>query len=115
MRKRDRTILKKIIEEAAIIAQMTEGLKESDFLKNVEKQRAIVMTLINIGELVKSLDSDFRIQHNQVPWKSIAGFRDVAAHGYFTLRMEEIWVYAIKDLPDVVGRLDELVATDKKH
>jgi len=115
MKRRDIIILKKIVEESAIIAQMIEGLKESDFLKNVEKQRAIVMTLINIGELVKNLDSDFRIQHNQVPWKSIAGFRDVAAHGYFTLRMEEIWVYTIKDLPDVVERLNELIAADEKH
>ena len=52
------------------------------------------MTLINIGELIKNLDFVFRQKHSDIPWKDMAGLRDVAAHGYFALRMTDIWIYA---------------------
>ena len=99
MNKRDRIILVKILEETAMLAKMVDGIDESDFLANDEKMRAVCMTLINIGELVKNLTEDFRKDSQQIPWKDIAGLRDVAAHGYFTLRMDDIWVYAASELP----------------
>ena len=105
MNRRDVIIIEKLIKEADFVKQMLDGLTESDFLNNQEKQRATVMTLLNIGELVKNLTMEFRSQHPQIPWKSIAGLRDVAAHGYFTLRMEEIWVYATSDLPRIISHL----------
>jgi uncharacterized protein with HEPN domain len=110
MTKRDRIILEKLLEETNIVAGIIEGLSEATFLAKNEKQRAVAMTLINIGELVKNLTADFRLQHNQIPWKSMAGLRDVAAHGYFTLRMEEIWVYASVDLPIVAAEIKELLS-----
>ena len=99
MNKRDKIILKKIIDEAAALAQMLHGIDESVFLSSEEKMRAVCMTLINVGELVKNLDNDFRQNHSQLPWKNIAGLRDVAAHGYFTLKMPDIWIYASIELP----------------
>lgn len=54
MKKRDITILQKITQEAALVAEILDGIEESGFLKNEEKKRAISMTLINIGELVKN-------------------------------------------------------------
>ena len=99
MNKRDITILRKIIEEAAALAHMLHGIEELTFLVNDEKMRAVCMTLINIGELIKNLDNDFRQEHSQVPWKEMAGFRDVASHGYFTLRMSDVWLYAFTEMP----------------
>ncbi len=48
------------------------------------------MTLINIGELVKLLPLDFRQDHDDVPWREAAGLRDVVAHKYQTIRMEDV-------------------------
>ena len=99
MNKRDKTILTKITEEATALAQMIHGIDESAFLANEEKMRAVCMTLINVGELIKNLDNDFRQKHGQIPWKKMAGLRDVAAHGYFTIRMPDVWIYASMELP----------------
>jgi uncharacterized protein with HEPN domain len=99
MKDRDKTILNKIIEEAAAVSKMLDGIDEPSFLANDEKMRAVCMTLINIGELIKHLDADFRSNSQQIPWRKMAGLRDVAAHGYFTLKMYDIWIYAAKDLP----------------
>jgi uncharacterized protein with HEPN domain len=99
MNKRNRVILQKIIEESTTLAKMLDGVDESAFLANEEKMRATCMTLINIGELVKNLTDDFRQNNQLIPWKDIAGLRDVTAHGYFTLRMPDIWIFTTTELP----------------
>jgi len=114
MRNRDKTIIKKMCEEIDVIKRIINGLSETDFLANDEKQRATVMTLINIGELVKNLNQDFRLKHNMIPWKQIAGLRDVAAHGYFILRMDEIWVYACHDLPNIEEQIKEILGNEEE-
>jgi len=109
MNQRERTVLGKIIEEAGAVAKMLSGVNESAFLGNDEKMRATCMTLINIGELIKNLDHDFREKNDQIPWKEMAGLRDVAAHGYFTLRMPDIWIYASEELPIFAKQIKEIL------
>ena len=57
------------------------------------------MTLINIGELVKSLTLEFRDAHRGIPWRAIAGMRDITAHKYQTLRKEDVFDTCETDLP----------------
>ena len=109
MNRRDKTVLQKITEEATAIARMLSGVDESSFLANDEKMRAVCMTLINIGELIKNLNTDFRANHAHIPWKDIAGLRDVAAHGYFTLRMPDVWIYASSEIPTFVEQILEIL------
>ncbi|MDR0490288.1 MAG: DUF86 domain-containing protein [Oscillospiraceae bacterium] len=109
MKKRDVNILQKIIDEAAVIEEMLRGVDEEAFLANDEKTRAVCMTLINIGELVKNLTPEFREKNKQIPWKDLAGLRDVTAHGYFTLRMPDIWIYAAIELPVNAAQIKELL------
>ena len=108
MNQRNSIILNKIIKETEMLIQMLNGVNKSDFLSNDEKMRATCMTLINIGELVKNLTEDFRKKYNYIPWKDIAGLRDVAAHGYFTLRMEDVWIYATKELPGFLKQFHDI-------
>jgi len=67
------------------------------------------MTLINIGELVKNLSMDFRQAYPHIPWKEMAGLRDVTAHGYFTLRMPDVWIYATEGLPLHAMQIKEIL------
>jgi uncharacterized protein with HEPN domain len=68
-------------------------------------KRAVCMSLINIGELVKLLTDDIKLSHPSVPWRSITGLRDVAAHGYQTLRMDDIWKTAAEDIPALLEQI----------
>ena len=109
MNNRDRVILSKIADEAKIVAGMLQGVDETAFLNNDEKMRAVCMTLINIGELVKNMTDEFRSVNQHIPWKDLAGLRDVTAHGYFTLRMSDIWIYAAIELPEYATQIRELL------
>ena len=115
MNHRERTILRKVVDEAEALGVMLNGVDEAAFLVNEEKTRAVCMTLINIGELVKNLDNDFRSKNPQVPWKDMAGLRDVAAHGYFTLRMQDIWIYASVEMPVFASQITQILESDEKQ
>jgi len=110
--KREISILTKIIDEATTVSNMLFGIDEQGFLANDEKMRATCMTLINIGELIKNLDFEFRQNHPNIPWKDMAGLRDVAAHGYFTLRMNDIWIYASEEIPVISDNIKAILSNN---
>jgi len=43
-----------------------------------------------------------------------AGLRDVTAHGYYTLRMEDIWETVTKDVPLFLTQIDEIFNTEQE-
>ena len=97
MNLRDGIILQKVLSEVNIAAGMMKGCSLTEFLDNEMLKRAVCMTVINVGELVKNLTEDCRLSHPEVAWKEIAGFRDIAAHKYQTLRMEDVYETAVSD------------------
>lgn len=109
MEHRDRVILNKIISEIDIADEMlgTKSLEEFD--SNEMLRRAISMTVINIGELVKNLSEDFRLANKHVKWKEIAGFRDIAAHKYQTLRFEDVYETVKNDFPELKRELNNIL------
>ncbi|MCD8048695.1 MAG: hypothetical protein LUG52_03680 [Clostridia bacterium] len=60
MQHRDITILKKILSEIDVASGFIKDVSLHDFEENEIIKRAVCMTVINIGELVKNLSDDFR-------------------------------------------------------
>jgi uncharacterized protein with HEPN domain len=107
---RDTAILKKILEEAMMITKLIEDCDYAAFVGDEKTKRAVCMTLINIGEMVKFLSLEVRNNNPSIPWRALAGLRDVTAHGYQTLRMEDIWDTVVNDIPVVQGQLSAMLA-----
>ena len=80
MEHRDRVILQKVVSEIEVAQKMMGGCSLEQFRQNEMLMRAVSMTVINIGELVKNLSDATRLTNPHIPWKAIAGFRDIAAH-----------------------------------
>ena len=117
MDRRDRVLLRKIYDEATIIADLIDGYDCVRFTGDEKVKRAVCMTLINIGEMVKLISDIIKRSNTEIPWRSIAGLRDVAAHGYMTLHMEDIWETVSEDVPVFKRQLGELLIlydTNKK-
>jgi uncharacterized protein with HEPN domain len=51
----------------------------------------VIIIFLVIGESVKQLPDDLRQQHPNIPWKSIAGLRDMLAHEYFRVDDRILW------------------------
>ena len=80
MQRKDIIILKKVLSEIDICFEMLGSTPQTDFLQDEKLKRAVAMTVINIGEIVKNISDELRAEQKQVPWKAIAGMRYIAAH-----------------------------------
>lgn len=78
---------------------MIGDINLDEFLADDKLKRAAAMIVINIGELVKNVTDETRKAHANIPWKAIAGMRDIAAHKYQTLRMEDVYHTVRVDFP----------------
>ncbi len=79
------------------------------FCENKLVRKAIVMSIINIGELTKKLPDEFKATHKDVQWRKIAGMRDLAAHGYHTMDNSIIWSVARESIPELLEFISALI------
>ena len=59
------------------------------------------MALITIGECANHLSDVFKEEHPEIEWVQIIAVRNIAAHGYWQLDMEQIWQAMKEDIPDL--------------
>ncbi len=115
MQRRDKTILKKIVSEIIIGIEILGDETLEKFLIDEKTKRSIGMTAINIGELVKSLTPEFRIENNRVAWKKVAAFRDIVAHKYETLVMTDVYNTIKKDFPELKMQIEKILESDMEE
>lgn len=109
MNHRDIQILRKTIQEIDIAAEMMKEISLEEFKNSEMLKRAVCMTVINIGELIKNITDETRQKNKQVPWKAAAGFRDIAAHKYQTLKMEDVYQTVTEDFPKLRNLLENVL------
>ena len=80
-----------IKESIKNIEEFSRGLNKEKFSKDKLRQSAIIRQLEIIGEAVKNIPNSFREKFPKIPWKDIAGFRDILSHAYFGVSMERVW------------------------
>ncbi len=44
-----------------------------------------------------------------MPWRRMAGMRDVLIHAYERVGLEEVWIAATVHVPDLIRKLEPLV------
>ncbi len=72
---------------------------EQEFLKSRLIQDAVVRNFEIIGEAAKRLSEHFRAKNVNVPWRQVAGFRDLLIHEYFGVSLKLVWQTVLTDLP----------------
>lgn len=108
MQHRDKIIIKKIVAEIEVGIKLLSDATLEEFLNNELLKRAIGMTVINIGELTKNVSQETRMAFPSIPWKAVSGMRDLAAHKYQTLRMEDVYQTAKEDFPKLKEQLNTI-------
>ena len=83
--------LKDILDRIEEIEQFTQNISFEQFLNNREKLLAVVKLLEIIGEATKKIPDSLRQRHPQIPWRSVAGMRDLLGHEYWGIDPAVIW------------------------
>jgi len=81
MKKDPRVYLAHIFQCVEKIQRFTAEGKQR-FLAEEMIQDAVVRNLEIIGEAAKRVDEAYRNQHPEIPWRELAGLRDVLIHQY---------------------------------
>ncbi len=87
-----------ILESIDQIFEYTYKISEIDFSQNQLIQDAVCRRIEIIGESVKNIPSEVRLKYPIIPWKKIAGMRDILTHAYFNVSDKLIWNVIQKDL-----------------
>lgn len=100
---RTKKVLQAIIKHCNIINETKNffGNDYSKFENSNIYQNAILTPVTQIGELVKRLQIDFRTKYNQIPWKNIAGMRDIVVHNYETIDKAILWNVADEEIDKI--------------
>jgi uncharacterized protein with HEPN domain len=80
------------------------------FAANDEKRAAVERQVFVIGEAAARLPDEWKQGRPEVPWRKIVGPRNLLAHGYWTIDVEELWDIARNKVPQLVAELRPLLA-----
>ena len=108
MKKDPRVYLAHILECAQKIERYTKG-GERKFLKDTMTQDAVIRNFEIIGEAAKRVPETYRKRHLQIPWRLMAGFRDVLIHAYEGVDLKRVWRIAREDLPRVKAAVEKIL------
>ena len=79
------------------------------FMTTPHWQDAVIQQLEIIGEAAKRLSNDLRSRHNAVPWRHIAGLRDVLIHNYMGVDLPAVWEITQRDMPVLKGHVQSIL------
>ncbi len=94
------------IQKTLLYAQ---GIERHHLQEDDEKQAAILYRLIVIGEATKRLSDELREQYSMIPWRQMAGLRDVVIHDYDELDFDILWNVIHINLPDILPGIQEIL------
>jgi uncharacterized protein with HEPN domain len=106
---RDNESLIDIERAARRILRYTDKISLAELEMNDEKLSAILYQIAIIGEATKRLSQDFRQQHPEIPWREIAGMRDMLIHKYDQVDFDVIWDVVQNKLPELLTQLEPIL------
>ena len=101
--------LEDILEAAAAVGSYVSGYNYDSFVADRRTVDAVTRNLEIIGEAVKQLPSELTAPFPEIPWRAIAGLRDILAHSYFRTDDSIIWDAATIHNPALITAVQELL------
>jgi len=101
MKKDPKIFIEHILESIARIEEYTKAKTKKEFLKSRQTQDAVIRRIEVIGEAVKNIPEETKQKHPNIPWRKIAGMRDILVHEYFGVDLELTWKVIKEDIVDL--------------
>jgi len=105
--------LRDILESAEKVVRYTRGMDFDAFVSNEMAYDAVLRNLEIIGEAAKHIPDEVRARYPHVPWRQMAGLRDVLAHAYFGLDDAVLWDIVQNEVPPLVELIGDILQQEE--
>ena len=105
--KGDRLYLRHILDAIEKIENYV-AVGRDVFVSTSHWQDAVIRQLEIIGEASKKLSKQLCLRYNDVPWRRIAGLRDVLIHDYMGVDIIAVWEITQKNLPLLKTQIEKI-------
>lgn len=106
---RDTASLLDIAEAGKLIREFIGAMDKEAFLADRKTQSAVPHQILILGEAAKRVSPSYREQHPEIPWRQMAGMRDVVIHAYESVDLDEVWKTASQQVPELLVRIEPFV------
>lgn len=93
------------------IAGMVERFGDSidTFKEDYAYRHACSMCILQIGELSTHLPDDFKRVYDEVPWIKIKAMRNIFAHTYGQMSLEQTWNTVKHSIPELADFCEKVI------
>jgi len=99
-------LLRDILDSALTIRAYLDGVSREAFMDNFEKQDAVLRRFEIIGEAASRLAPETQSLFPNLPFRSMRGMRNIIAHDYGDVDIEQVWKTATSDLGEIIETLN---------
>lgn len=101
-----------ILKAARRVITYTKDISRDAFEQDFKTQDAVIRQLEIIGEATKRIGSELRTAYPGIPWRGMAGMRDILIHKYDETDLDIVWKTATESIPDVLKNLESIPLKD---
>ena len=106
---RDDDSITDIFNAARVIVRFIDGMNREQFDDDARTRDAVAMRLMVIGEATKRLSAEFRESYPAIPWRRMAGMRDMLIHNYDQIDPQAVWDAATEHVPELIRILQAIL------
>lgn len=101
-----------ILTAARLVERFVQDVDEAAFYGDLMRQAAVMREIEIVGEAAKRVSGTFRAQHPEIPWRKMAGMRDVLIHAYDHVDLRELWNVTQRSIPDLIALIEPLTPSE---
>jgi uncharacterized protein with HEPN domain len=105
----DRVRIMHMRDACVSVSRFIEGKRASDLAGDQMLQFALVRAIEIIGEAAGRVSEDVQKAAPEIPWREAVGIRNRLVHAYFEVDLGILWQTAVESVPQLQGRLENLL------
>ena len=110
--KQDSVYLRHILDAISKIESYI-AVGHDPFFSDSHWQDAVIRQLEVMGEATKRLSQGLRSRYPDIPWRRMAGLRDVLIHDYFGVDLDMVWQIAQNLLPKLKPKVEDILSSSE--
>ena len=99
-------LLRDLLDSAGAIRRYLAGVSREAFLADMEKQDAVLRRFEIIGEAASRLSPATQALFPSLPFRAMRGMRNIIAHDYGDVDLDQVWQTATTDLAPLIATLE---------